>query len=55
MTDSIRARLGEIHCEMQALEMRDDRLFTNGNGNLPEWQALRSEYIKLKGELSDVT
>ena len=40
----------KIAAEIAALEQSDERLFTNGNGNLPRYKALQAELAVLSAK-----
>lgn len=53
MADNIRAKIKSLEDDMRALEMSDDCLFTNRNGNLPRYNAMGDEISRLTSILKE--
>lgn len=53
MAENIRAKLLEVESDILTLEMGDERLMTNANGNLPRYNALLREARQLKELLKE--
>lgn len=44
---NVKDRIKKLENQCYSMEMSDDRLFTNGNGNLPRYNALQEEIAVL--------
>jgi len=52
--NSVKNRIQQIENDILTLENGDERLFTNGNGNLPRYRALQAELAVLSGKYKRV-